>query len=151
MVVYRIVRERFARDVSGEGAKLYGGRWNSIGTPCIYTSTNVSLCLCEYLVNLPSYLLPADLQLVSYELPESKLVVIDPKDIPNGWDRIPVSNTSQKFGDQLLQAVETLAFSIPSVIIPQEKNIIINSHANEFANVKIRSVEAFKLDKRFEK
>ena len=149
---YRIVREKFARDISGEGAKLYGGRWNSIGIPCIYTSTNISLCLCEYLVNLPTYLLPSDLQLVIFELADSNVINIDNSSLPKGWDGIPVSTVSQNFGDEKLNSTEVFAFSIPSVIISQERNIILNPRSTDFSTkIKIISVDEFKLDSRFEK
>ena len=152
MKAFRIVRHKFAQLLTGEGAKLYGGRWNSIGTPCIYSSTNISLCLCEYLVNLPSYLLPKDLQLVTYDFNESDVQKINVKDLPKGWDAIPVSTVSQYFGDELLTSGESLAFLIPSVIIQQENNIVINTRYPDIDKwLQIESVEEFKLDNRFEK
>ncbi len=152
MEVFRIVREKFANDISGDGAKLYGGRWNSIGIPCIYTSTNISLCLCEYLVNLPIFLLPKDLRLVSYKIPNETIKHVENSVLPKGWNTIPVSTASQFFGDELLKNNQMLAFSLPSVIIPQERNIVINPLALEFHyKFEIVSVEEFKLDQRFEK
>ena len=152
MELFRIVRKKYADDLSGEGAKLYGGRWNDIGSPCIYTSINTSLCLCEYLVNLPTYLLPSDLQLVKYLIEDKLVLHIDQNQLPEGWNAIPVSNASQKFGSELLKNESIFAFSVPSVIIPLELNIILNPRSNDFeSKVKVVSVESFKLDNRFEK
>jgi RES domain-containing protein len=152
MELFRIVRKKYAEDLSGEGAKLYGGRWNEIGSPCIYTSNNASLCLCEYLVNLPTYLLPSDLQLIQYSIEDNLIQYVEKYQLPEGWNSIPVSNASQKFGSELLKNEGTFAFTVPSVIVPFELNIILNPRSTDFERkVKVIAVEAFKLDNRFEK
>lgn len=152
MYLFRITKKKYAEDLTGEGAKLYGGRWNEIGTPCIYTATSVSLSLCEYFVNLPSYLLPTDLMLVKFEIEEKNIFNIEEKDLPEKWNSYPIFTASQKFGNSWLDKEEVVAFSIPSVIVPMERNVVLNPRAKNFTTIlKIKSIEDFKLDSRFEK
>ena len=152
MHLYRITKSKYAEDLTGEGAKLYGGRWNEVGTPSIYTATSISLSLCEFFVNLPSYLLPSDLILVTFEIEEKHIVIIDEKDLPEKWNSYPIFTASQKYGSSWLEKEEVMAFSIPSVIVPQERNVVLNPRGRDFAEaLKIVSTEEFKLDSRFEK
>ena len=70
MEVYHIGTKKFANQLTGEGAKLHGGRWNSIGTACIYTAESMSLCVLEYAANVSLHLMPASLSITVYTLPE---------------------------------------------------------------------------------
>jgi len=70
MIVYRVGRTKFSRDLLGEGARLHGGRWNHILTPCIYTSESRALALLEYTVNVNIVDIPRSLSITSFEIPE---------------------------------------------------------------------------------
>lgn len=152
MIVYRLGRKEYARDLSGEGSRLYGGRWNHIGTPCIYTSITASLSLCEYLVNLPSNLLPIDLVIIQLEIDADLIEAINEKDLPKNWKAIPTPTSNQDFGDKLLSNRNLIGFSIPSVIIPIERNIILNPLSKGFEmEVSIKQIDDFGIDGRFKK
>ena len=67
--VYRITKDRYANDLSGNGARLYGGRWNSKGVPVVYAGEHRSLCLLEFLVHVPPDVLPSDMSMVTIRIP----------------------------------------------------------------------------------
>ena len=99
MLVYRICKEAYANDLSGQGSKLYGGRWNSKGTSVIYTASSISLAMLEILVHLPQHLFPKDMVLVTIELPKtypkSEILL---KDCPKFWDELPPHKNTKKIG-----------------------------------------------------
>ena len=70
MIVYRLSRARFSKDLSGRGAELAGGRWNSKGTPMLYTSDSIALCTVEVAVHMPLGIVPFDYELVQIQVPE---------------------------------------------------------------------------------
>ena len=86
MIVYRLTNGEFVNDLSGTGAKLYGGRWNSIGFPALYTTEHISLAVLEVLVHIKSYRRPLDYYLVTIELPEKeKYITIDQQKLKKNW------------------------------------------------------------------
>src|ERR1700736_4604505 len=87
MRFWRICRRRYAADAaSGEGARLYGGRWNSRGVRVVYASTSLALAAVETFVNLEPNLRPADLIFIEGEIPEElEIGKLDPKRLPAGW------------------------------------------------------------------
>ena len=75
MIVYRLTSGQFSNDLSGNGAKLYGGRWNSFGLPALYTTEHISLAMLEMLVHVKAYQSPLNYKLVTLEIPEAASVV----------------------------------------------------------------------------
>jgi RES domain-containing protein len=150
MLVYRLAKDQFAQDLSGEGAKRYGGRWNSIGIPVLYTSSTIALALVEMLVHLPKKNLPNDLVLITIEIEKSAtLDILNPIDLPKEWIQFPIPKETQNIGDEWLASNSNLSLQIPSVIIPEEKNILINvNHPNFNAQVKIKNSRKFSFDNR---
>ncbi|MDB5197591.1 MAG: hypothetical protein JWP88_1962 [Flaviaesturariibacter sp.] len=151
MQVYHLGHTRFADHLTGEGAKLHGGRWNKIGTPCIYTSESKALSVLEYAANVRLEELPASLSLTVYELPQKGWEVVDKKDLPQNWQDSPAPEETKSFGSELLQDKNILAIRIPSIIIPTEYNFILNPIAKTFALIKIIEIIPFALDKRIKK
>jgi RES domain-containing protein len=145
MLVYRLAKDQFAQDLSGEGAKRYGGRWNSKGIPILYTSSTIALALVEMLVHLPKKNLPNDLVLITIEIEKSAtLDILNPVDLPKEWIQ-----ETQTIGDRWVASNSNLSLQIPSVIIPEEKNILINvSHPNFNTQVKIKNSRKFSFDSR---
>ncbi|MGB3586310.1 MAG: RES family NAD+ phosphorylase, partial [Tunicatimonas sp.] len=123
MLVYRIARRPYAQQLNGRGAALFGGRWNSVGSPVIYTAQHRSLAVLEYRVNNP---LPVpDLMMVSLELPDDSLLKIHISDLPNNWANYSFESPCAHQGDRWLRNQETLLLQVPSVVVPQEHNILI--------------------------
>ncbi len=146
MKLYRLTREKYASDLSGEGAKRYGGRWNSTGNAMLYTATHRSLAVLETLVNLPKNLLPQDMVLVTLSIAVDE--VADLKDLPKNWRDMPVPRKTQLRGDLWLSQ-ESIAVKVPSTAIPQEHNVLLNPKVPDFDElVQVVATEAFSFDSR---
>lgn len=125
MKVYRISKTQYANDITGTGAKLYGGRWNHVNTPCIYTSESRALAILEYSVNINASLIPDFLSLCVFELNENKIHEIAKDVLPSDWKKIPSSNSTKTIGTDLLHNNKAI-IRVPSITIPEEFNYIIN-------------------------
>src|SRR5689334_1368870 len=117
MEVYHIGTKKFASQLTGEGAKLHGGRWNSIGTPCIYTAESISLCVLEYAANVNLHQMPSSLAITIYTLPENSWQEFSPAEPPPNWREIPAPAETQEWGSAKLLETTSLALRVPSVII----------------------------------
>ncbi len=147
MIVYRVSKRAYADDVTGKGSRLDGGRWNSAGSAMLYTSISPSLALLEVLAH--STILPSDLVLVKLRLPQGAHIrKIELADLPVGWDERPQTAISQRIGDDFLRAAKFLAMRVPSVIIREEDNIVINPSHPHARTIEIVSVEDLPVDPR---
>lgn len=149
MLVYRIVRDKYSYDLSGEGAKLYGGRWNPLSTPVLYTAESKSLGVLELLVHLSNHKIPTTFKIVHINIPFDTLSEIPiVAELPIDWRKIPGPNELQRIGKKQLIDNNKLAIRVPSIILPSEYNVVLNPKHIKFAKVKIVEIEDFKLDKR---
>lgn len=151
MLVYRIVPTNFAKDMSGEGARLFGGRWNHAGTPCIYTSANRALAILEYSANVPLQQMPTNLQMVCFDIKLKEVPVLTEAQYPKGWNSIPAKAGTKDYGTAWLQKRSTLALQVPSVIVPEEYNVLINPLHADMRLLSIKSMQPFSLDARVKK
>lgn len=148
MKVYRLCKSKHALDVSGYGAKISGGRWNSKGIPAIYASESVALCTAEIAVHIPLGTIPADFVLVTYRIPEDALTSIPLNDLPELWNSYPHAKTTRNIGDHFLRNKESLVLQVPSAVVPQESNFLINTDHKEISRMKILDVEPYNFDVR---
>src|SRR5690625_473567 len=149
MVVNRITREEYSNKLTGEGAKKAGGRWNPKGLSVIYTSDTVSLAALEVLVNTPTTRLPKDLVLVSIEIAcniFSKEIAVD--QLSKEWRANNSKTVTKQIGREWLKSNESLILKVPPVVIPSEKNILLNPGHENFSKVKVIDVSRFQLDSR---
>lgn len=147
MIVFRITNEAFKNDISGNGAALFGSRWNSKGNYLLYTSESISLSILESLVHLKRKEIPPNQYLLHIELPDEKEVSeISYKKIKKDWHK--ELEYTRWIGDQFLKNKKNLFLKVPSVIVPQESNILLNPLHKEFKKVKIIAMELLELDKR---
>jgi RES domain-containing protein len=148
---WRIVKRRYASSAfDGEGARLYGGRWNSPGTPVVYTAESRALATLELLAGLQSSRSLESYVLISVSFPEDLVEILDPRVLSPRWRDSPPSLDSQSIGDLWIHEQRTAILKVPSVIIPQEANYIVNPHHQEFSLVVIGEVEALHIDPRLE-
>lgn len=126
MLVYRIGRTKHSADLSGEGAKLNGGRWNHKTVPCVYTSESRALSLLEYTVNVNIENIPRALSVTTIEIPDEEILIINESELPGNWKTVPVSSSTQDFGSFLLKTSNKAVIKIPSSIIAEEFNFILN-------------------------
>ena len=148
MKVYRIGRTKFASDISGEGARLFGGRWNHKLTPCIYTSESRALALLEYTVNINIEEIPRALSITTFEIPSAEIELIKEDKLPGNWKRSPAPSSTKDFGTYLLKTSTNSIFKIPSSIIPEEYNYLLNPLHVDAKHFKIVEVKDFIYDVR---
>lgn len=150
MELYRIAQEKYAEDLSGNGARLFGGRWNSEGQFALYTSFTRSLALLETLAHTPAKLLQAKTYLlITLFIPDTTTIQsIEAKKLPHGWDDVEISPFTQKTGDQFLIAKKNLALAVPSALIPEELNYVLNPLHADFKKVKIVNKRRIQFDNR---
>jgi RES domain-containing protein len=147
MIVYRLSNGTYSNDLSGIGAKLYGGRWNTAGLPALYATEHISLAVLEILVHIKSYRRPQDYYLIALEIPDSaKAVTIDHQKLKKNWKEDIVY--AQFIGDQFLGAKQSLVLKVPSAIVDQENNFMFNPTHPDAGKIKIRSSKLFVFDKR---
>ena len=149
MRLYRIVHKKYAAFLSGEGARLYGGRWNTKGTSLIYTAQTSSLAMLEMLVQRNVQLVGMNYYLVTIEVPDTYLpseMLI--KDLPLAWNKYPPNSITKALGDDFVQSGEQLLLSVPSVVNSLECNYLINDHHPDFKHVNIVSSKQIIFDAR---
>lgn len=148
MIVYRLAKEPYARDLTGTGARLFGGRWNPKGVPCVYASMQVSLALLERFVHAQGTDDMEGLLLLRLELDERESIIYHIDDAKLSSDWMTDFDYSQWLGQQVLGDPDVLAFSVPSAIVPSERNLIINPLSAAAANLTIKDCRPFDIDKR---
>ncbi|MGB3342898.1 MAG: RES family NAD+ phosphorylase [Aequorivita sp.] len=146
MKVYRVSKTQYAEDLNGTGAKLFGGRWNHIDSSCIYTSESRALSVLEYAVNVNIDFIPRALSLCIFEIDDSQIYTLKEEGLPGNWRETPAPKSTKDYGTKLLQKKLPI-LRIPSVIIPQEFNYIINPLV-ENSNFKLLEIKDFVFDLR---
>lgn len=149
MLVWRLCRKEYA-NLSGVGASLYGGRWNAPGSPVIYTASSLSLAFVEIIPGLRKNMIPkgfVSLLITIDEKVSKKELTIE--DFPKYWRQEKGKRWFIKEGDQWLKEKETLLLIVPSVIVPEEKNVLINPLHPDISKVKIETIKPFTIDPRF--
>ncbi|GAB2691792.1 RES family NAD+ phosphorylase [Mucilaginibacter koreensis] len=147
MLLYRIAKCQYIHDLSGTGARLYGGRWNSLGKPAVYLASSRALAVLEVLVHLPPTLLPAGYCVITIEAPDD-ILKVDIKHLPKNWKEYPEPVQLKQLGDKFLKANKHLLLSVPSAIVKEENNYVLNPLHPLMAEVKITHQEDFNFDER---
>lgn len=145
MKVYRISRTKYADDLTGTGARMFGGRWNQKLIPCIYTSESRALALLEYTVNISIDEIPRALSVISFDIDEKNIFEVEESELPGNWKRWPAPKQCQEFGSSLLLNPKISVIKIPSTIIPDEFNYLINPTSYQ-CKIKILSIRDFVYD-----
>ena len=149
MRFWRICRRRYAAEAaSGEGARLYGGRWNSRGMRVVYASTSLALAAMETFVNLEPNLHPKDLVSIEGEVPDAlEIGRLELRALPANW-RQTRDESLRRFGDQWIRAAQTVALLVPSAAVRGEWNVLLNPAHPDFSKVKFQEPEPFEFDAR---
>ena len=142
MIVYRLCKAVHSA-LDGEGARLWGGRWNSAGRPMVYAASSPSLAVLEVLVHLdlPAELLPDDLRLLTVDIPDDVAKrALEPSPTED--------DACRAAGDAFLEAGDALVLLVTSVIVPQERNVLLNVHHPDMGRVTISQSVPFQFDPR---
>lgn len=148
LVAWRLTTARFAKSAfSGEGARLYGGRWNRKGVPLVYTAASQSLAMLEMLVQDE----PLRARYVMIEVRIAKGIAIDRikvEDLPSDWRDITSRGKLQAIGTDWSRRQSAAVLAVPSAVIPAETNYLLNPLHPEFRRIKIGRPQKFETDLR---
>lgn len=146
---WRVVKRRHAAEAfSGEGARRFGGRWNSPGRSVVYTAESRALAVLEVLAGLGSTRpLPAYV-LLPVRFPDDLVEELPPSELPEGWDARPPGSASQGMGNAWLDSGRSAVLRVPSVIVPAEANYLLNPAHEAFRQIVVGVAEDFTVDPR---
>jgi RES domain-containing protein len=146
---WRIVKSRHAATAfDGEGARLYGGRWNSPGTPMVYTSSTISLAVLEVLVHLQEASLLSSYSLSAARFDDAFVERLDRSMVPEGWRAYPAPSELQRIGDEWVRSQRSAVLQVPSAVVERESNYLLNPAHLELSSVVIGEPEPFTFDER---
>ena len=150
---WRISKGRYATPPSsafdGEGARRRGGRWSTSGRRVAYASSSLALAALEYFVNLDPKDAPTDLVSVRVDIPDAiRVDRIETTLLPQNWQQRPYPTKLQEVGDQWLESRTTVCLLVPSVVIPEEYNLLVNPQHPDFTVLAFHEPTAFVFDPR---
>lgn len=147
MKLYRLCSKKYADDISGTGAALYGGRWNPRGVPMLYTSESISLALLENLVHVNPIHFP-ELDLITFEVPDDEISNLNTANLPSNWKQYPAPTSLAEIGREWAISNESVALCVPSAIVPDSNNYLFNCQHPNYSDVKKICKEDFVFDRR---
>lgn len=150
LTVYRLVRARRAKDAfDGEGARLFGGRWNPPGVPMVYTAAHLSLAALELFVHLEPDTAPDDWVSIRVQLPGSlRISRRTVADLPADWRAVPAPVMLQELGASWVRDGKTVALAVPSAVVPEEENVLLNPAHRDFSALRFGGPQPFSFDPR---
>lgn len=140
-----------AHDLSGQGAELHGGRWNRPGRAVVYAASSIALACLETIVHLNQGGLPLNRFLVRLDVPDELWAArrsLAPADLPVGWSAVPEGKVSLDVGDAWLRRGEPALLAVPSVIVPEEFNLLINPAHPQAARIRAHKLRPWHYDGR---
>ncbi len=150
MKVFRIAKQKRVRDLSGIGASLAGGRWNHIGYRVVYASSSKTLSALEYLVHTISDIIPPNTCYAAIHIPNSASIIeINKSSLPKNWDACIPINATMDVGTEWLIKNKSLLLKVPSALMDDEYNILINPNHPEFIKVKLGAVRKWPQIQRY--
>jgi RES domain-containing protein len=149
ILAWRIIQEsQLIEAFTGEGSRLYGGRWNHKGTPVIYLGGSLALAALEVFVHIRS-IVPFNQKYLSFSasIPENvDIKKLELESLPSNWREFPAPNATKDIGTQWAERRETALLQVPSVIIPEEVNYILNPSHADFSKIKFSNPKPFYFD-----
>lgn len=146
---WRIIKTRYSADAfSGEGARLYGGRWNSSGIAMVYTAGSKSLATLELLVHLHTTSVLPSFSICPVDFDDSLVKLLDPATLPRDWRESPPPISLRAVGDDWILRGSSAVLRVPSAVIESEYNYLINPAHKDFKKLVIGGMEVFELDPR---
>ena len=149
LTAWRITKHKHVKSAfTGEGARLFGGRWNSPGTPIIYVAQSQSLAVLEVLVHLDSTAILEKYALLRIDFDESNVRDLNRSALPSSWRADPPPAETQAIGDEWAAAGKSVVLRVPSTLVPGESNFLLNPEHPEFKTLKIFKPQLFQFDPR---
>ena len=149
MNVFRLCKSTWQNDLSGKGAEISGGRWNSKGKPLLYTSSSRALCVAEIAVHTPLGCLPEDFSMVEIKLPDHiAMKEVHEDELPNHWQSFEHRNITQRIGDHFISSSVALILKVPSAVAQGDFNYLINPGHSDIKYISIVKCDPFRFDER---
>jgi RES domain-containing protein len=149
VVAWRIVKRKFAKFAfSGDGARRFGGRWNSTGVPTVYTAQSQALAALEILVNVESAELLEHYAVIEVIINPSLITKIEISTLPRNWRADPPPARIRAIGDRWIAQGVSAVLQVPSSVIPSESNFLLNPRHPDFQELQIGKPTAFRFDMR---
>ena len=151
MRVWRICSRKHRR-FDGEGARRYGGRWNHTGTSVVYASGSLSLAALELFVHVDIDIAPGELVAIQAEIPDTlSMQTVKIESLPRDWRRYPAPDALKNIGTAWAAKAATAILAVPSAVIPEERNYLLNPAHRDFKRIRLRKPVAFRFDERIRK
>ena len=145
---WRLLKTKYlSRAWDGEGARLYGARWNRVGTPLVYTAATLSLALVETLVHIPPGPLPA-FTAIEIDFDASLVTILPDRNLPTDWKAYPHATSTQAIGEKWVREAKSAVLRVPSVVVPMEFNYLLNPRHRDFSRIAIGTPMRFPFDPR---
>jgi RES domain-containing protein len=149
VTAWRIVKKAFVSTAfTGEGALLYGGRWNSPGVPTVYVASSRALAILEMAVHLDRTTLLASFALIPCEFPQRLVATLDRRELPARWRQDPPPAELAAIGDRWATQARSAILAVPSAIVDDETNFLLNPAHPRFAEITIGAPRDFTFDRR---
>lgn len=151
LLAWRLVRPAYGEReaaFSGEGARRYGGRWNTPGRPMVYASLHLSLAALETLAHADRRRFERDYLAYEVHVPHALVLELRDEDLPDDWRARPTSLGARAVGDAWLAQRASVALSVPSVLVPQERNLLLDPAHPRFPGLHIGPPRRFRFDDR---
>jgi RES domain-containing protein len=153
ITTWRIVKAKHVDNAfDSEGARVAGGRWNRIGIPMIYTADSVALAVLEITVHLSKEdLLQKSYFLITVQFDSALVTSLDLAEVPDDWDSLPPSLSTQNIGTQWALSQKSVILKVPSTVVRQAFNYLINPVHPDFKKLSIGIPETVVFDPRIKK
>ncbi len=153
---FRLAKRKYSLNkgmmLSGRGALLYGGRWNSPGRAIVYASHSLSLATLEVLVHLNAADKMMAYRCMALDIPDELVLPMDPADLPADWDALQVEpRAAQSWGDAWFDEQVSAVLEVPSAVIPSEPNYLINPEHPDFTRISCGPIEKHVMDRRIKR
>lgn len=152
ITAWRITRKKYVTEAfTGEGAKLFGGRWNPPGYAVVYLAQNLSLAILELMVHLDEDADIGTYTAIPVRFDSAFVHVLEQDKLPENWSSLPISGQSQMVGKQWLEDKQSLLLQVPSSVVPSESNFLVNPLHPDVSQLEIGSPQPLHIDNRISK
>jgi RES domain-containing protein len=149
LTTWRIVKARHAASAfDGEGARVEGGRWNSPGTPVVYTSQSAALAALEMLVHLGRGSILLAYVLIPCTFDDAVVAQLNRKRLPKKWRSYPAPPGLHAIGDEWVKSGTSAVLEVPSTVIETDSNYLLNPHHRDFQAIRVMDPQPFEFDVR---
>jgi len=148
-IAWRFVKAKYQNKAfAGEGAQKFPGRWNTAAFPMVYTSSAVSLAVLELLAYIEDASLLASYLLFRADLGDSLMETLQDADLPSDWRSVPAPDSTKTIGDTWFHQGRSAVLSVPSAVVPLERNYLINPVHRDFRKIKLSGPVDFEFEPR---